>query len=145
MLAQKHRFHGYGSLKGVYSRGQGFRGSLISVKFIGDSSRQNKAKAYRVAVVVSKKVHKSAVVRNRIRRRLYELVRMADTQPQPGTDVIFTVFSEQVAELESAKLKTMIDELLKKVTDQVNQAANSDKTSVKHDIVESYTSKKEEK
>ncbi len=129
MLAQAHRFHGYGSLRGVYQRGQGFRGSLISVKFVGRDPR----KAYRVAVVVSKKVHKSAVVRNRIRRRIYELVRVSDIELAPGTDVILTVFSEQVAELEAPKLKAMVEELLKKV---VTQAAASDQTPVKHVIVE---------
>lgn len=129
MLAQAHRFHGYGSLKGVYSRGQGFRGSLISVKF----TKRDKAKTYRVAVVVSKKVHKSAVTRNRIRRRVYELVRKSDIQLAVGTDIIFTVFSEQVAELESAKLQKMIEELLKKVVDQLSA---SDQTPVDHVIVE---------
>lgn len=129
MLAQAHRFHGYGSLKGVYNRGQGFRGSLISVKFV----KRDRAKTYRVAVVVSKKVHKSAVTRNRIRRRVYELVRKSDIQLAVGTDIIFTVFSEQVAELESAKLQKMIEELLKKVVDQLSA---SDKTPVDHVIVE---------
>ncbi len=129
MLAQKHRFHGYGSLRGVYQKGQGFRGSLISLKFTSRDPRKD----YRVAVVVSKKVHKSAVVRNRIRRRIYELIRKADIQLAPGTDVIFTVFSEQVAELEAPKLQAMIAELLKKVT---NQAAAGDQTPVKHGIVE---------
>ncbi|MDB5170478.1 MAG: putative Ribonuclease [Candidatus Saccharibacteria bacterium] len=138
MLAQAHRFHGYGSLRGVYQRGQGFRGSLISVKFATRDPR----KAYRVAVVVSKKVHKSAVVRNRIRRRVYELVRTADDQPAPGTDVVFTVFSEQVADLEASKLKTMINELLQKV---INQATASGQTPVKHAIVDLDISKKEEK
>lgn len=129
MLAQAHRFHGYGSLKGVYGRGQGIRGPLVSVKFV----KRDKAKTYRVAVVVSKKVHKSAVTRNRIRRRVYELVRKSDIQLAAGTDVIFTVFSEQVAELESAKLQTMIEELLKKVADQLQ---DRDQTPVGHVIVE---------
>lgn len=138
MLAQAHRFHGYGSLRGVYQRGQGFRGALISVKF----ASRGPNKGYRVAVVVSKKVHKSAVVRNRIRRRIYELVRTSEQQLAPGTDVIFTVFSEQVAELEAAKLKQMVGDLLQKVT---TQAATGGQTSVERAIVKPYISKKEEK
>lgn len=133
MLAQAHRFHGYGSLKGVYQRGQGFRGSLISVKYATSDKPKSKPKAYRVAVVVSKKVHKSAVTRNRIRRRIYELVRKSDIQLAPGTDVILTVFSEQVAELESTRLQIMIEELLKKVADHQSP---SDQTPVSHVIVE---------
>jgi ribonuclease P protein component len=66
-----------------------------------------------VAVVVSRKVSKSAVVRNRIRRRVYEIVRRADNVP-PSTDLIFTVFGEQVAELEATKLQATVAELLQK-------------------------------
>ncbi len=113
MLRQAHRFHGYGSLKGVYQRGKGVRGSLISLKY----GSRDATKPYRVAVVVSRKVHKSAVVRNRIRRRIYEHVRHADASIAPGTDLVFTVFSEQVAELPAPKLESMVADLLGKTAD----------------------------
>lgn len=100
MFNRRHRFHGYGSLKPVYQRGQTVRGPLISLKF----ARRSPDKPYRVAVVVSRKVSKSAVVRNRIRRRVYEAVRGAGADIAPGTDLVFTVFSDQVKELDSAKL-----------------------------------------
>ena len=110
MLSQRNRFHGYGSLKGVYQRGQTVRGSLISLKF----SKRDPGKPYRVAVVVSRKVSKSAVVRNRIRRRIYELVRTASQSPQPGSDLVFTVFGEEIATLEAAKLRIQVEKLLQK-------------------------------
>lgn len=110
MFTKKNRFHGYGSLKGVYSRGKSVRGTMISLKF----SLRDPGRPYRVAVVVSKKVSKSAVKRNRIRRRVYENVRLSEVPILPGTDLVFTIFSDQVAELESAKLQKQIDELLKK-------------------------------
>jgi ribonuclease P protein component len=72
--------------------------------------------------VVSRKVNKSAVVRNRIRRRIYEQVRQYETVP-PDTDLIFTVFSDQVANLESKQLKTIISELLNKATLQLKKSA----------------------
>lgn len=110
MFSKSHRFHGYGSLKGVYSRGQTVRGSLISLKY----AKRGPAKPYRVAVVVSKKVSKSAVKRNRIRRRVYEQVRLAGNNIAPGTDLVFTIFSDQIAELEAPKLQKQILELLQK-------------------------------
>ncbi len=110
MIGRAHRFHGYGSLRSVYQRGQNVRGSLVSLKFACRAGQ----KPYRVAVVVSRKVSKSAVVRNRIRRRLYEIVRQTDTAIAPGTDLVFTVFGEQVAELPAAKLESIINELLQK-------------------------------
>lgn len=110
MLGQRHRFHGYGSLKAVYQRGQTVRGPLLSLKF----SRRDPQRPYRVAVVVSRKVSKSAVVRNRIRRRLYEQVRLAEPSPHPGTDLVFTVFSDEVATLETGKLRKLVNNLLQR-------------------------------
>lgn len=108
MLNRRHRFHGYGSLKSTYRRGQTVRGPLISLKY----GRRSASKPYRVAVVVSRKVNKSAVVRNRIRRRIYEAVRRQAADIQPGTDLIFTVFSDQAAEIDAAQLQSAIGKLL---------------------------------
>ncbi len=103
MLSRPHRFHGYGSLRYVYRAGQTVRGAQCSLKY----ARNDRRTTYRVAVVVSKKVHKSAVVRNRIRRRIYELVRQ-NVEPNQPYDLVFTAFSEQLAELPAAKLKRTI-------------------------------------
>jgi len=108
MLGQKNRFHGYGSLKAVYQRGQSVRGPLVSLKF----AQRDANRPYRVAVVVSKKVSKSAVVRNRIRRRIYEIVRQAEPQPAAGSDLVFTVFGEAVATMDATQLAVNIEKLL---------------------------------
>jgi ribonuclease P protein component len=110
MLIAAHRFHGYGSLRGVYQRGQVVRGPMVSLRF----ARRDSRRPYRTAVVVSRKVSKSAVVRNRIRRRVYELVRERAARIPPGTDLIFTVFDEKVAELPVAQLEAVIGNLLVK-------------------------------
>jgi len=118
MLGQRHRFHGYGSLKAVYQRGQNARGPLVSLRY----AQRGANRPYRVAVVVSKKVSKSAVVRNRIRRRIYEIIRQADPQPAAGSDLVFTVFGEAVATMESKQLAKTINGLLQKsiVTPPIN-------------------------
>jgi ribonuclease P protein component len=118
MLTRSHRFHGYGSLRRAYSHGHTARGSLISLRF----APRVGGKSYRVAVVVSKKVHKSAVVRNRIRRRVYEQVRKYDDIPK-ATDLIFTVFSEKVATIEPKELNTIVSELLKKASHELQKSA----------------------
>lgn len=110
MLGRSHRFHGYNSLRRVYQNGKTARGSLLSLRY----AVRDRQKPYRVAVVVSRKVHKSAVVRNRIRRRIYGAVREKSDTIKPGTDLVFTVFSEQVAELQAAKLQEMVASLLQK-------------------------------
>lgn len=109
MISRKHRFHGYGSLRYLYKNGRTVRGSLCSLKYVNNPKRQT----YRLAVVVSKKVNKSAVVRNRIRRRVYEAVRVYEDQITNPYDLAITVFNEQVAELEFSELEKIIKTQLK--------------------------------
>ncbi len=101
MLAKDYRFHGRRSLAHVYRKGKTVRGSLFSVRYI----RRPNGCSYRCAVVVSKKVSKSAVTRNRIRRRIYELCRQHLSADAPF-DIICSVFSEQVATTSADKLRT---------------------------------------
>src|SRR6478609_11230175 len=100
MISQAHRFHGRNSLRFVYQRGQNIRGGAVSLRFIENPRRHN----YRVAVVVSRKVSKSAVVRNRIRRRVYEMVRENARRCPKALDLVFTVYGDTVAELPHAEL-----------------------------------------
>ena len=110
MIGRTHRFHGYGSLRSVYQRGQTVRAPLVSLRY----AMRDPQRPYRVAVVVSRKVSKSAVVRNRIRRRIYEVVRKSSAQISPGTDLVFTVWSDELAGLEAPKLQSAITGLLEK-------------------------------
>lgn len=110
MIGRAHRFHGYGSLKGVYQRGQTARSSQLSLRY----APRDPKRPYRVAVVVSKKIHKSAVKRNRIRRRIYEAVRHSDESITPGTDLVFTVQDAGVAEIPAAELQETVAKLLEK-------------------------------
>ncbi|MEI8338681.1 MAG: ribonuclease P protein component [bacterium] len=110
MLSKIHRFHGYGSIKGVYQRGNNYRGPLMTLKV----SNRATNRPFRVAVVVSKKVSKSAVVRNRIRRRIYEAVRTMPDKNLPGKDMIFTVHSDSLASVEDKKLKKDVTDLIEK-------------------------------
>lgn len=103
MINRVHRFHGHGSLRYVYQHGNTVRGPLTALKYILNGRR----KTYRLAVVVSKKINKSAVVRNRIRRRLYEAVRMHEQELAQPYDIVITVFSEQMAVLPPDELRTL--------------------------------------
>ncbi len=123
MIAQKNRFRGHNSVDSVYRRAMTLRGSLINLKYVpGKSSRP-----FRVAVVVSKKVSKSAVVRNRIRRRIYELVREFDTTPLAGSELVFIVYSDQLASLESQRLKAGVHDLLQRAIVSTNTNSKQDR------------------
>lgn len=118
MLKRLYRFHGYGSLQRTYRTGRSIRSSVITLRF----ATTTPGRRYRVAVVVSRKVHKSAVVRNRIRRRIYEQVRLAPNVPM-AIDLVFTVFNDQVATMPSEKLQATIRDLLAKVAEQPQKTA----------------------
>lgn len=104
MIHKSKRFHGYNSLRVVYRHGQTVRGPLTAMKFRKNSSRST----YRLAVVVSKKVHKSAVVRNRIRRRLYEAVRQLEPSIIEPYDIVITVFHENVATIPADQIQKLV-------------------------------------
>ncbi|HEY1835941.1 MAG TPA: ribonuclease P protein component [Candidatus Saccharimonadales bacterium] len=103
MLSRTHRFHGYGSLRYAYRNGKVVRGPHCLLKY----APNNRRSTYRVAVVVSKKVHKSAVVRNRIRRRIYEAVR-SYIKPDVPIDVIYIVYSDYLANCPADELRQAI-------------------------------------
>lgn len=103
MIASENRFHGYGSLRYAHQKGKVIRGPNCALKYV----RNDRRKTYRVAVVVSKKVNKSAVVRNRIRRRVYEAVRKS-VAPSASYDLIITVFNDQLAHCSPKEVHDMI-------------------------------------
>lgn len=109
MINRSHRFHGYTSLRRVYRSGAVVRGPLFSIRVLHNPKR----KSYRLAVVVSRKVNKSAVTRNRIRRRLYEITRLMEEQIAGPYDMVITVFHDSVAETEHKELAGQMKKLLK--------------------------------
>lgn len=77
------------------------------------SAINQRRSTYRSAVVVSKKVSKSAVVRNRIRRRIYEQIRLLETQINKPYDIVITVYNDQLAEVPIAELQKQLNSQLK--------------------------------
>ena len=118
MINRLFRFHGYNALLPVYRKGVTVRGSLMSLKY----APRRSASSYRAAVVVSKKVHKSAVVRNRIRRRIFELIR-ADQATLPAVDIVVTVFNDQVARLPADQLQLQVHSMLAKISSSTSGAS----------------------
>ena len=109
MLSKKYRFHSRGGVRWVYQHGKTLRGPKVSLVFA-----ENTKGFTRIAVVVSKKVNKTAVGRNRIRRRVYELVRR-NFEDVPGrNDYIFVVFSPDVLTMKTKDLEKTLGDLVNK-------------------------------
>ena len=107
MLNRKYRFHSRGGVKYVYNHGKTIRSPKISLVFV-----KNTRAFTRMAVVVSKKVDKTAVGRNRIRRRIYEALRINIEKIPKGYDYIFVVYSRDLAKIKFSKLEKILGELV---------------------------------
>ena len=66
----------------------------------------------RIAVVVSKKVTKTAVARNRIRRRVYEAIRSNFEYVPLKRDYIFVVYSADALTMPYNELVKLLGELV---------------------------------
>ncbi|MDQ2973719.1 MAG: ribonuclease P protein component [bacterium] len=108
MLKKANRFYGRVSLLRVFRKGRVIRNGITNLKFAPNSNGSKK-----VAVVVSKKVSKHAVVRNRIRRRVYEFIRLHENQLEPG-DYVISVFDACLADCSSAVINKELSNLLLK-------------------------------
>jgi ribonuclease P protein component len=108
MIPYKNRFHGHGSLRYVYRNGLISKSRFITLKSVKD-----KKSISRIAVVVSKKILKSAVGRNRIRRRIYEIIRNIMPELNDFYDIALIVNSSEVRTIEQKELHKIILEQLK--------------------------------
>ena len=111
MLSKKYRFHSRGGVRYTYQNGKTIRGSKISLVFANNSRNKQ-----RYAVVVSKKVLKSAVGRNRIRRRVYEAIRMELPKIEKPVDCIFIIYSKEILDMDFRVIQKTIRDLLKEAS-----------------------------
>ena len=107
MLSKKYRFHSRGGVRYVYKQGKTVRTPKMSLVFA-----KNTKGFTRVAVVVSKKVEKSAVKRNRIRRRIYEAVRVNFEDLPKKQDYIFVVFNKDIGKIAFSELEKLLGTLI---------------------------------
>lgn len=107
MIAKRYRFHSRGGVRYTYQHGKTIRDPKISLVFATNARKRN-----RFAVVVSKKVLKSAVGRNHIRRRVYEAIRAEIPNINQPVDCIFVVYVKEVAAMDFKELRALIHGLL---------------------------------
>lgn len=140
MLSRVYRFHGLGSLRALYKRARVVRSPYVSLKYAANERRT----ASRVAVVVGRKVSKAAVVRNRIRRRVYEAVRrrMPAFQPSHAYDLSFVVYDERLSSLPADELQKTVDRLLKQSGVTQKGSSQPQTTPANHDIVKNKSNGK---
>ena len=107
MLNKRYRFHSRGGVRYVYQNGKTIRSPKMSLVFMENSRGYT-----RFAVVVSKKVEKSAVKRNFIRRRVYEALRRNLELIPKKKDYLFVVYSKEIGEMPFSKLEGVLGQLV---------------------------------
>ena len=110
MIPSPFRFHGHNSLRYVYTNGKAVRSQPLTIKWVKNTHRSKS----RISVVVSKKVIKSAIGRNRIRRRIYEYMRIHLDQLNDVYDIVVITTSPELKDIPYVDLSTQLDTLLNK-------------------------------
>lgn len=110
MIPSPFRFHGHNSLRYVYTNGKAVRSQPLTIKWVKNTHRSKS----RVSVVVSKKVIKSAIGRNRIRRRIYEYIRTHLDQLNDVYDIVVITTSPELKDIPYSELSAQMDTLLEK-------------------------------
>lgn len=108
MLPVKHRLKRDKDFQVLFKSGQGAHGLVCGGKW-----KRNGLGVSRFAVVVGTKVSKKAVVRNRLRRQIREVIRLRLDQFKPGYDLVLIVKSAAM-DKSHEQLERAVLSLLKK-------------------------------
>ena len=110
MIPALFRFKGHNSLRYVYSKGKAVRSPLFTIKYTPNERRKHP----RVSIVISKKVLKSAVGRNRVRRRLYEYIRLRMPNMVSIHDIVIICTSSELRTMPADELEEHLNQLFAK-------------------------------
>lgn len=108
MLEHRYRFHGHGSVRRLYQHGKSARHRSMTLRYYKNPNRLHS----RVTIVVAKKVFKAATKRNRIRRRIYEIIRKHWDDLQHPYDIAIIVFDGHTMLMPHEELEDMVLQLL---------------------------------
>ena len=111
MLSHRYRFHGHGSLRYLYKNSRTARTRSLMLRYTPNKNRVHA----RFAVIVSKKVLKSSAKRNRVRRRIYEIIRLHQEEIPNSHDYAVTVFSPEMLTMPAQAVEREVVDLFKQV------------------------------
>ncbi|MDI6882921.1 MAG: ribonuclease P protein component [Patescibacteria group bacterium] len=108
MLPIKHRLTKKKDFERVFKKGKSERKGFLVLKFLKTNFPQS-----RIGFVVSQKVAKKAVLRNKIKRRQREIVRMNLPKLKSGYDLVI-LSRKGIGEKDFKETKRDVETLLKK-------------------------------
>ncbi|PIV45352.1 MAG: ribonuclease P protein component [Candidatus Nealsonbacteria bacterium CG02_land_8_20_14_3_00_37_10] len=108
MLSKNHRIRKKKDIEKIFKEGKNFRENSLVLKTV-----KNDLNAYRFGFIVSQKISKKANIRNKIKRRLREIVRLRMKSPEANTDNLFIALPG-LEKKEFKQLEETIEKLFKK-------------------------------
>ena len=108
MLAKKYRLTKEKDFKKVYQRGRCFAGQYLVLKKL-----KNDFKESRFGFSISTKISKKATDRNKIKRRLSEVIRLNIKNIKAGQDIVL-VSKKDILEKDYQSIKDDLLKLIKK-------------------------------
>ncbi len=109
MLPRENRLKKKKDFDKVFKKGKTIAGKLIFLKYL-----KNKLKINRFGFVVSLKLSKKAVIRNRIRRQLREITRCNLFNIKPGFDVLI-IAKPEIINKDYQDIKDELEDLFKSI------------------------------
>ena len=108
MIARPYRLRTAADFNKTYQRGRSINADAMYIKHYQSHLANSK-----VAVVVSKKVSKKAVVRNRCKRRVIEVVRKSWQHVLPGHNLIITI-KQDISKLPAPEVEAIVVDIIKR-------------------------------
>ena len=87
MLPKLNRIRKKKDFEAIFKKGKGFKNRFLALKIV-----KNNLPESRFGFVISKKVSKKAVIRNKIRRRISEAIRLDLEKIKKGSDVVLVAY-----------------------------------------------------
>lgn len=109
MLKKSHRLTKQREIDNVFKRSKGSYNDYIGIKAV-----KNKEVSSRAAIIVSVKVSKKAVVRNKLKRRVAHILKEYIPHFQESYDMV-SVILPPAKEVSYAELKSMVEGHLKRL------------------------------
>jgi ribonuclease P protein component len=108
MLPKTNRLKRRKDIERVFKMGERFKENFLSLKVI-----KNNLESSRFAFVVSRRISKKATLRNKVKRKLSELVRFKMKKVKKGIDLIL-IAAPGLEEKDFREMNEVINKLLQK-------------------------------
>jgi ribonuclease P protein component len=108
MLLKENRLKKKKDFSAVFKQGKTFKEKFLILRI-----RKNNQKNFRAGFVVSQKISKKAVVRNKVKRRLRQAVRTKTGEIKKGVDIVLITLPG-IEEKNFLEIKEAVDKIFKK-------------------------------